>query len=85
MLQAVDEDIVSLEVPRSAAEARQSMAFKDSMRETALADVAQAWVALVAAHRADHPALAAQARAKLGEPAQAPLPPPHVPPTRSPR
>ena len=43
ILASVDEDIISLEVPRSADEARQSMAFKDSMRETALGDIAGAW------------------------------------------
>ena len=33
----MDEDIISLEVPRSAEEAKQSMHFKDSMRERSLA------------------------------------------------
>ncbi len=32
----MDEDIISLEVPRSAEEAKQSMHFKDSMRDHSL-------------------------------------------------
>jgi hypothetical protein len=37
ILTSVDEDIISLDVPRSAEEAKQSMHFKDSMRERSLA------------------------------------------------
>jgi exportin-T len=48
VLAAVDEDIISLEVPRSAEEAKQSMRFKDAMREHALGDVAAAWASVVA-------------------------------------
>ncbi|RMZ52492.1 hypothetical protein APUTEX25_003635, partial [Auxenochlorella protothecoides] len=64
VLVAVDEDVVSLEVPRSAAEARASMAFKDAMRDLALPDVAAAATQLLAAsHAADPPAAAALLRA----------------------
>jgi len=55
----VDQDIISLDVPRSAEEAKQSMHFKDSMRERALADIAEAWAGLVAAYAGPDPATAA--------------------------
>jgi hypothetical protein len=54
----VDQDIISLDVPRSAEEAKQSMHFKDSMRERALSDIAAAWCRLVAAYSAADPATA---------------------------
>lgn len=56
---AVDQDIISLDVPRSAEEAKQSMHFKDSMRERALADIAEAWCSVVAAYHATAPDTAA--------------------------
>ena len=55
----MDEDIVSLDVPRSAAEAKQSMHFKDSMRDLALTDVAAAWGQLISMFHASSPELAA--------------------------
>jgi len=55
ILVAVDEDIISLDVPRSADEAKQSMHFKDSMRERSLPDIALAWCQLVAAYRDSSP------------------------------
>ncbi|PSC72015.1 exportin-T isoform X1 [Micractinium conductrix] len=59
ILAAVDQDIISLELPRSAEEAKQSMHFKDSMRERALGDIADAWCALLAAYTAPAPDTAA--------------------------
>ena len=59
VLVAVDEDIISLDVPRSAEEARRSMHFKDAMRERALADVADAWAAVVRGCSAAAPEAAA--------------------------
>lgn len=59
ILASVDQDIISLDVPRSAEEAKQSMRFKDSMRERALADVADAWCALLAGYTASSPETAA--------------------------
>ncbi len=56
---AVDQDIISLDVPRSAEEAKQSMHFKDSMRERALADIADAWCRLLAAYSGPAPDAAA--------------------------
>jgi exportin-T len=55
----VDQDIISLDVPRSAEEAKQSMHFKDSMRERALADIADAWCRVVATYHASSPDTAA--------------------------
>ncbi|KAL4444906.1 hypothetical protein ABPG77_003956 [Micractinium sp. CCAP 211/92] len=59
ILVAVDQDIISLDVPRSAEEAKQSMHFKDSMRERALADIADAWCRLLAAYSGPAPDAAA--------------------------
>lgn len=59
ILVSVDEDIISLEVPRSATEAKQSMHFKDSMRERALGDIATTWAQLVSAYKDTSPELAA--------------------------
>jgi len=59
ILVSVDEDIISLDVPRSAGEAKQSMHFKDSMRERALGDIATAWGQLVSAYKDSSPDLAA--------------------------
>ena len=43
ILVSVDEDLVSLDIPRSQDESKLSMHFKDSMREHSIADVATAW------------------------------------------
>jgi len=59
ILLSIDEDIISLEVPRSADEARRSMSFKDAMREGPLQDVAESWYALVATYHAAAPDTAA--------------------------
>ena len=59
ILVSVDDDIISLEVPRSATEAKQSMHFKDSMRERALSDIATTWAQLVSAYKDTSPELAA--------------------------
>lgn len=59
ILLSIDEDIISLEVPRSADEARRSMLFKDAMREGPLQDVAESWYALVATYHAAAPDTAA--------------------------
>lgn len=62
---AVDEDIVSLEIPRSAAEGRLSMHVKDAMREGAIADIAAAWYELAARYRQESPELAAAVLASM--------------------
>ena len=59
ILVAVDDDIISLEVPRSAEEAKQGSRFKDAMRERSLPDVALAWSQLVAAYKDTAPDTAA--------------------------
>lgn len=59
VLVSVDEDIVTLDVPRSAEGAKQSMHFKDSMRDRALGDIAGAWSTLVATYSQSEPGLAA--------------------------
>ncbi|GBF91404.1 exportin [Raphidocelis subcapitata] len=56
---AVDEDVISLEIPRSQEEAKLSMHLKDSMRDRCIADVAEGWYELALAHRASRPQLAA--------------------------
>lgn len=59
ILTSIDEDIISLDVPRSAAEAKQSMHFKDSMREGPLPEIAATWCQLVATYQTSSPELAA--------------------------
>ncbi|WPT12450.1 Exportin-T [Picochlorum sp. SENEW3] len=43
ILVSVHEDIISLEVPRSSEEAKQSMEFKDAMRDNALEQIYSSW------------------------------------------
>lgn len=43
VLTSLDEDCISLDIPRSAEESRLSMAIKDALRETCIADIAEAW------------------------------------------
>lgn len=59
ILVSIDEDIISLDVPRSAEGAKQSMLFKDAMRERALPDLATAWAQLLAAYTDVAPELVA--------------------------
>lgn len=59
ILVAVDEDIISLEVPRSAEDAKQSMHFKDSMRDHSLAEISEAWTQVVGGHQGAQPEVAA--------------------------
>jgi exportin-T len=61
ILVSVDQDIISLDVPRSADEAKQSMHFKDSMRERALSDIAAAWGTIVATYAGSAPEVATAA------------------------
>ena len=61
VLRALDEDVISLDIPRSEADARRAAAFKDAMREACVTDVAAAWAELVAAYTIARPSLAAQA------------------------
>lgn len=61
ILVSVDQDIISLDVPRSADEAKQSMHFKDSMRERALSDIATAWGTIVATYAGSAPEVATAA------------------------
>ena len=59
VMASVDEDVISLEIARSADEAKLSMHVKDAMRDCCIAEVAEAWYELAAAHRAQRPQLAA--------------------------
>ncbi|KAG2493435.1 hypothetical protein HYH03_008254 [Edaphochlamys debaryana] len=65
ILLSVDEDIVSLDIPRSQDESRLSMHVKDSMREHSVAEVAAAWYRLVEGYRGKNPELAAQVLAVM--------------------
>ncbi|WIA12173.1 hypothetical protein OEZ85_012245 [Tetradesmus obliquus] len=56
---AVDEDVISLDIPRSAEETKLSMHLKDSMREQCIAEVAAAWFNLTQLYKASRPELAA--------------------------
>ncbi|GAX84343.1 hypothetical protein CEUSTIGMA_g11765.t1 [Chlamydomonas eustigma] len=58
VLVSVDEDLVSLDIPRSQDESKLSMHIKDSMREHSISDIASAWYALVDLYRTKRPALA---------------------------
>lgn len=60
VLISLDEDIICLEVPRSAEEARRSMAFKDAMREGALKDIVDAWYSIIANCQTSSPEIAAR-------------------------
>jgi hypothetical protein len=51
ILIAVDEDLVSLDIPRSQDESRLSMHVKDSMREHSINSIADAWYQLVDVYR----------------------------------
>ena len=50
-LLALDQDIISLEIPRNDAESRRSMALKDALRARDIADVARAWAHVVRTQR----------------------------------
>ncbi|KAK9812733.1 hypothetical protein WJX72_002830 [[Myrmecia] bisecta] len=60
IMQAVDEDIISLEIPRSQDEIRSSMHLKDAMRERCMTEIAEAWYALVATYHTSNVQLAAE-------------------------
>lgn len=55
VLLALDEDVISLDIPRSEAGSRRSMAFKDAMRDRDATAVLAASIGLVATHRATSP------------------------------
>lgn len=57
VLLALDADIISLDIPRSDAESRRSMAFKDAMRERDVGPVVHACVEMVAQQHRDAPHL----------------------------
>lgn len=59
VLLALDEDVISLEIPRSDAGSRRSMAFKDAMRERDVSAVISAAIGLVVTHRNKNPETAA--------------------------
>ncbi|MEW5306130.1 MAG: hypothetical protein WDW36_008620 [Sanguina aurantia] len=59
ILVAIDEDIVSLDIPRSQEESKLSMHVKDSMREGSIEAVAAAWGELVNRYKIQNPGLAA--------------------------
>eukprot|EP00878_Enallax_costatus_P021623 GHUV01022908.1.p1 GENE.GHUV01022908.1~~GHUV01022908.1.p1 ORF type:complete len:615 (+),score=214.70 GHUV01022908.1:523-2367(+) len=56
---AVDEDVISLDIPRSAEETKLSMHLKDSMREQCISEVAAAWYNLTQLYKSSRPELAA--------------------------
>lgn len=56
---SVDEDIISLDIPRSQEESRLSMHVKDAMRERCITEVVDAWYYLVTAYKDKDPQLAA--------------------------
>ena len=60
ILVSVDEDLVSLDIPRSQDESKLSMHVKDSMREFSIVDIASAWLEALEAYQASHPDLATQ-------------------------
>mmetsp|Transcript_5354 Transcript_5354/g.11718 ORF Transcript_5354/g.11718 Transcript_5354/m.11718 type:complete len:1077 (-) Transcript_5354:655-3885(-) len=57
ILTAVDDDVISLEVPRSQDESKLSMHVKDSMREHSINDVAATWYQLVEGYHMKNPEL----------------------------
>ena len=59
ILVSIHEDIISLEVPRSAEEAKQSMEFKDAMRDNALEQISLSWYQIVAMFKDRDPLLVA--------------------------
>jgi exportin-T len=65
VMMAVDEDIISLDIPRSASECRRSMAFKDAMRVRDVADVIHACTSVVKERRYDSPELVRMVLATL--------------------
>ena len=56
---SIHEDIISLEVPRSAAGAKASMTFKDAMRDNALEQVAASWHQMLVMFKSSDPGLVA--------------------------
>lgn len=58
ILVSVDEDLVSLDIPRSQDESKLSMHVKDSMREFSIVDIASAWIEALEAYKDSHPDLA---------------------------
>jgi exportin-T len=59
ILISIHEDIISLEVPRSAEEAKQSMNFKDAMRDNAIEMVARSWHQILSVFKDTNPNLVA--------------------------
>jgi exportin-T len=51
VLLALDQDVISLDIPRNNLESRRSMALKDALRVRDIADVAQAWKHIVVQQR----------------------------------
>lgn len=65
VLLALDADIISLDIPRSDAESRRSMAFKDAMRVRDVGPVVHACVEMVAQQHREAPELVALVLAVL--------------------
>lgn len=63
LLLAIDDEIISLDIPRSEAESRRSMEFKDALREQDIADIVAAWARLAAEYRHSQPEIAVAALA----------------------
>lgn len=59
ILISVHEDIISLELPRSAEEARQSMEFKDAMRDNALDKISLSWYQILEMFKDVNPSVVA--------------------------
>jgi exportin-T len=52
VLLALDQEVISLDIPRNDSESRRSMALKDALRVRDIADVVQAWKHIVVQQRA---------------------------------
>lgn len=59
ILISVHEDIISLDLPRSAEEAKQSMDFKDAMRENALDQISMSWYQILGMFKDTNPSIVA--------------------------
>mmetsp|Transcript_3613 Transcript_3613/g.10404 ORF Transcript_3613/g.10404 Transcript_3613/m.10404 type:complete len:682 (-) Transcript_3613:1758-3803(-) len=59
ILTAIDDDVISLDIPRSQEESRRSMHVKDAMRELCIQELAEAWYHLVSMYKDSQPMLAA--------------------------
>lgn len=59
ILTSLDEDVISLEVPRTQDESKKSMHVKDALRDNDMASIASVWLDLTLLYHAERPDLAA--------------------------